>query len=468
MSLSARPETLVSEHADPDIAPSSTDLGGPGLDAAMCEGGDAGDAESASRQQVNTMQTTFDKLGLKPTSLRALQQRGFDTPTPIQNLAIPIVLQGEDLIGQAQTGTGKTLAFGLPIIEDTEVGRGPPQTLVLAPTRELANQIVDELNKMAKGTPFKAFAVYGGVGFGNQIAALRRGDVTCIVACPGRLLDLLQQRAVDLSMLKHVVLDEADRMLDMGFIRDIDKIFQFVPRQRQTLLFSATIPKEVLGLAQRYLHQPESVRAETGPTATELTEQFEISVRTDKFAVLLALLAKEKPERSLIFTRTKHGAKRLAKRLHALGHRADALQGNLSQNARDRVMAQFRAGGFDHLVATDVAARGLDVKEITHVVNFDFPMVNEDYVHRIGRTGRAGKTGRAFLFVERGEERDARHVERLSGVPLQPYDIGVVPAAPAQANAPQFQDQGPPQRGYRNGGGHARPANGGGHGGPRR
>jgi ATP-dependent RNA helicase DeaD len=237
------------------------------------------------------MQTTFDTLGLGPHSLTALRARGFDAPTPIQALSIPILLQGEDLVGQAQTGTGKTLAFGLPIIEDTRPGRGPPQTLVLAPTRELANQIVEELNSMAHGTPFKAFAVYGGVGFGNQIAALRRGNVTCLVACPGRLLDLLQRGEVDLRMLRHVVLDEADRMLDMGFVRDIDRIFHYVPARRQTMLFSATLPPEIKRLAERYLHRPESVRAESGPTATELTEQFEIAARGgDKTALLVALL----------------------------------------------------------------------------------------------------------------------------------------------------------------------------------
>ncbi|MFA5860903.1 MAG: DEAD/DEAH box helicase [Candidatus Thermoplasmatota archaeon] len=402
------------------------------------------------------MNTTFDKLGLKAHSLAAVKARGFDTPTPIQALSIPILLQGEDLIGQAQTGTGKTLAFGLPIIEDTKLGRGPPQTLVLAPTRELANQIVEELNKMAAGTPFKAAAVYGGVGFGNQLAMLRRGNVTCIVACPGRLLDLLQRREADVSMVKHVVLDEADRMLDMGFIRDIDKIFGFLPKRRQTMLFSATIPPEIKRLAERYLREPQAVRAETGPTATELTEQFEVIVRGDKITQLVGLLEKEKPERSLIFTRTKHGAKRLAKRLNALGFRSDALQGNLSQNARDRVMADFRQGAFDHLVATDVAARGLDVKEITHVINFDFPMVNEDYVHRIGRTGRAGKTGRSFLFVEHGEEKDARAVERISGIRMERYDIGPVRALPPPD--PAHVDRGAPPRGaYSNGGGHHRP-----------
>ena len=378
---------------------------------------------------------TFSDMGLTPTTLAALEKRRFTTPTPIQQLAIPLLQQGEDLIAQAQTGTGKTAAFGIPLIEDTR-GR-TLQTLVLAPTRELANQIVEEMNKLADGTPFKAHPVYGGVGFGNQIAALRRGDVTCLVACPGRLLDLLQRGDASLKGVRHVVLDEADRMLDMGFIRDIEKIFRYLPDRRQTMLFSATMPNEVRKLAERYLRAPEFVRAESGPTATELTDQFEINVRGDKFATLLALYAKETPEMSVVFTRTKHGAKRLAKRLSAQGFNADSLQGNLSQNARDRVMAAFREGKIDHLVATDVAARGLDVKGVTHVVNFDFPTVNEDYVHRIGRTGRAGKRGRAFLFVEKGEERDARAVERIAGIELGAYDVGPLPDVPPPAREPQ-------------------------------
>jgi len=415
-------------------------------------------------QTQETHGASFAEFQLSPTTLKALAKKRFTTPTPIQSLAIPILMQGEDLVGQAQTGTGKTAAFGLPIIEDTKNVRGI-QTLILAPTRELANQIVEEMNWMGAGTSFKAFAIYGGVGFGNQIAALRRGDITCLVACPGRLLDLLQRRDVHLGGVRHVVLDEADRMLDMGFIRDIDKIFGYLPRERQTMLFSATMPPEIQKLAQRYLHKPEFVRAETGPTATELTDQFRIEVRGDKFAHLLALMEKEKPTMSVIFTRTKHGAKRLAKKLNAVGFKADALQGNLSQNARDRVMAQFRDGQLDHLVATDVAARGLDVKGISHVVNFDFPMVNEDYVHRIGRTGRNGERGRAFLFVEPGEERDAKAVERIAGVPIELYDVGRIPQVP-QAAA-QHVDQGPPGGGgrgggYRNGGGHSRGYGGGG------
>jgi superfamily II DNA/RNA helicase len=406
--------------------------------------------------------STFQSFGLKPATMAALAKKGYKQPTPIQELAIPILLQGDDIIGQAQTGTGKTAAFGLPIVEDTR-GRGI-QTLILAPTRELANQIVEEMTWMGAGTAFKPHAIYGGVGFGNQINALRRGDLTCLVACPGRLLDLLQRGDVKLDGIRHVVLDEADRMLDMGFIRDIEKIFRHLPTNRQTMLFSATMPPEVRKLAERYLRTPEFVRAESGPTATELTDQFEIKVQGDKFPVLLALMQKEDPIASVIFTKTKHGAKRLARRLAACGYKTDALQGNLSQNARDRVMAAFREGKIEHLVATDVAARGLDVSGISHVINFDFPMVNEDYVHRIGRTGRAGKRGRAFLFVDRDEEKDARAVERIAGVKLERYDVGPLPQVPAEASTgaqkPQLEHsrgpRGAPRGHQSHGGGYGR------------
>ncbi len=413
---------------------------------------------------VPTTDVTFASLGLNATTLAALHARGFKHPTPIQREAIPLVRQGEDLIGQAQTGTGKTAAFGLPIIENTRPGG--IQTVILAPTRELANQIVEEMNLFGKGTGFKAHAIYGGVGFGHQINALRRGDITCLVACPGRLLDLLQRGDVRLGGVREIVLDEADRMLDMGFIRDIDKIFRHLPARRQTLLFSATMPNDVRKLADRYLRNPEFVRAETGPTATELTDQFHVFVRGDKFANLLALYDVEKPAKSVIFTRTKHGAKRLAKRLAGQGYKADALQGNLSQNARDRVMAAFRANDVHHLVATDVAARGLDVNDITHVINFDFPTVDEDYVHRIGRTGRAGKRGRAFILIERGEERDMRGIERASGIPLTQFDLGVIPAV---AEATPVHDVPPSRQGAQQhrqgGGGGGRGYGGGGRGG---
>ncbi|HLE96790.1 MAG TPA: DEAD/DEAH box helicase [Candidatus Thermoplasmatota archaeon] len=386
--------------------------------------------------------TSFEALGLSQHSLRAVARKGFTTPTPIQAAAIPLLTQGLDVVGQAQTGTGKTLAFGLPLVERAMASnRRGISALVLAPTRELARQIEIELSSLGEGTRFRAIAVYGGVGFGAQLSALRRGDVTCLVACPGRLLDLLQRREVDLRGLEVVVLDEADRMLDMGFLPDVERVFRHIPRERQTLLFSATMPPEVRRLAERFLDHPETVRVGEDRLTTDLTEQFRVDTPQDKLPHLLGILAQEKPGRTVVFTRTKHGAKRLGRKLEAAGHVADALHGNLGQGARERVMDSFKTGKLPILVATDIAARGIDVADIDVVVNYDVPNVAETYVHRIGRTGRAGRTGRSFLMVGPGEERDARDVERLPGVRLARYDV--TPVAPPQV----FE--------------HARPHNGG-------
>ncbi|HWG90793.1 MAG TPA: DEAD/DEAH box helicase, partial [Candidatus Thermoplasmatota archaeon] len=375
--------------------------------------------------------------------LRSLNRRGYETPTPIQAATIPLIIQGEDVVAQARTGTGKTAAFGIPLVEGRK--GDSLQALVLAPTRELANQITEELNLLGNGTPFRAFAAYGGVGFGKQTEALtaRTNRVTCLVACPGRLLDMIDRGMVDLRGVRTVILDEADRMLDMGFIRDIEKIFRHLPKERQTALFSATLPEEIKKLCTKYLSSPEWVKTENGPLSTPLAEQFQIKVPQDKLPHLLTLLALEKPERAVVFTRTKHGAKRLGKKLQAAGYQADALHGNLSQTARDRVMQQFRDGEVKILVATDVAARGIDVAELTHVIQVDVPTVAEDYMHRTGRTGRAGREGRAFLFVGPEEEREAKAIERLAGVPIRPFDLGPLVKVPQTvANA------GPAARAY--------------------
>lgn len=416
--------------------------------------------------------TEFTKLGLNSHSLRALERRGFTNATPIQAAAIPLLLQGVDLIGQAQTGTGKTLAFGLPIIEAAG-GRGI-DTLILAPTRELARQIQDELNETAAGSRFKAFAVYGGVGFGLQTSSLRRGDVTCLVACPGRLLDLLQRRDVDLRGVRTLILDEADRMLDMGFVHDVERVLSYVPKDRQTMLFSATMPPAVRKLADKYMRSPETVRVGEDVLTTDLTEQFGVNTPADKLPILLGILKQEDPQRAVIFTRTKHGAKRLGRKLGQSGYKADALQGNLSQNARERVLDAFKAGELAILVATDIAARGLDIDSVDVVVNYDVPNVAETYVHRIGRTGRAGKTGRSFLLVGPGEEGDCRDITRLPGVSIANYDV--VPVEPpvvfeharphngGQAGSrPQRQDggyDGGPRRDRREGRGPPRHGNG--------
>ncbi len=408
---------------------------------------------------------SFEQLNLPPRILKTLAGRGFTEPTPIQASTIPLLLQGEDVVGQARTGTGKTAAFGLPLVVDAELHstgarRQDIQALILAPTRELANQITEELNSFGEGTRFRAFPAYGGVGFGRQTEALRRGNVTCLVACPGRLLDLLQQGLVDLGKVRTVVLDEADRMLDMGFVRDIDRIFTYLPKDRQTALFSATLPQEIKKLCSRYLQNPEWIRTEAGPLATPLAEQFRVDTDVNKLAPLLTLLQSEKPDRAVIFTRTKHGAKRLGKKLAQAGYSADALHGNLSQSARDRVMASFRTGELGILVATDVAARGIDVAELSHVIQYDVPNVAEDYVHRTGRTGRAGKEGRAFIFVSAPEVRDFHAIERIAGMPITPFSLGPLVDVPVAV-----ENAGPPARAYELEGGGRGGQRGGGRGG---
>ncbi len=375
------------------------------------------------------MSDTFDAFDLNQTTLSALEAMGFDQPTDIQVEAIPHLLAGRDLVAQARTGTGKTAAFGIPVVDGTR-GKGI-QTLVMAPTRELANQVTKELNAIGKGSAFKAQAIYGGVGYGRQKAALR-GDngVTCIVACPGRLLDLLDSMNPDLSQLNTVILDEADRMLDMGFIHDIRKILAHLPKKRQMILTSATMPQGIREIAKRYQNDAITVQASQGPLATPLTEQFYVPIQGNGLAPLLTLLDKEEPERTVVFTETKHTAKRMAAKLSASGYRAKALQGNMSQSKRDKAMAAFRDGKTNVLVATDVAARGIDVEELTHVIQFDTPQRPEDHVHRTGRTGRAGRNGRAFLLAQPQQKSYVRKIEKHAGITLEHYDLGPLVQVP--------------------------------------
>jgi len=391
--------------------------------------------------------TPFHDLDLSPELQQNISKKGFDRPTLVQEQAIPLLLRNHDVVAQARTGTGKTAAFALPLIEGTR-DRDHVTSLVLAPTRELANQLVAELNSLAGGLPFCAFAVYGGVGYTPQEKAFRNGEVTCIVACPGRLLDLLERGTADLSHVRTVILDEADRMLDMGFIHDIERIMKHVPKQRQTALFSATIPGPIRALVEDHLRDPQWTESEEGPLITPLAEQYHVAVdHHDRFAALLSLLEQEHPERAVVFTRTKHTAKRFAKKLAKAGWAATDLQGNLSQRKRDKAMAAFRNGQVNVLVATDVASRGLDVDELTHVIQVDIPQVAEDYVHRTGRTGRAGNEGRAFLFVTDEERSALRKIERLAGVPIEPHDLGGLVNVPDHvANA------GPKARAYEHGG----------------
>ena len=405
----------------------------------------------------------FNDLPIADGTKDAIAAMGYETPTPIQRDAIPHLLAGRDLIGRAQTGTGKTAAFGIPIVDSLRgERRNDVFALVLVPTRELANQVSEVLTDIAKGSRLTIIPIFGGAGFDKQVKALRANGPKMVVACPGRLLDLHGRGEIDLDGVQDLVLDEADRMLDMGFIHDMRRILAILPRKRRTSLWSATLTSDIRRLADDLLKDPVLVQVESATTATMLTEQFVVRVeKTDKPSALLALLAIERPEKAVVFTRTKHLAKRLAGRLDATGWSSVALQGNMSQSQRERSMAAFRQGECRILVATDVAARGLDVPDVTHVVNFDIPNEPESYVHRIGRTGRNGKEGRSFTFVQSDEHTELRDVERTAGLRLQRFDLsfdGVDANGPDKPRAVvqvQEQKRGPrsPQKGGRQGSG---------------
>ena len=362
---------------------------------------------------------TFEALPLAAPIQRALAQRGYTTPSPIQAQAIPILLQGRDLLGCAQTGTGKTAAFSLPILDS--LSRNPrkcipkcARVLVLTPTRELASQVGKSLETYGEHLNFRHALVYGGVGQNPQVSAMSRG-VDVLVACPGRLLDLCQQGHIDLSRVEFFVLDEVDRMLDMGFQRDVQKIVDQLPKRRQSLFFSATLANPIVKLAHEILVNPATVTIEPEVTTAEKVDQQVCFVaKENKKNLLLQKLGKQGAgELTIVFSRTKHGANKLAKQISAAGFDAQAIHGNRSQAQRDRTLDQFRAGKLPVLVATDVAARGVDVKAVTLVVNFDLPNEPEAYVHRIGRTGRAGATGHAVSFCTPDEREYLRDIEKL-------------------------------------------------------
>jgi ATP-dependent RNA helicase RhlE len=338
---------------------------------------------------------------------------GYTTPTPIQTQAIPLVMQGRDIVGLAQTGTGKTAVFVLPILHRLmQGGRRHVRALVVAPTRELAEQIHEEIGRLGRRTGLKSVTVYGGVGFNPQVDKLKRG-AEIVVACPGRLLDHINRGTIDLSYLEVLVLDESDRMFDMGFLPDIRKIIRHVPAKRQTLLFSATMPDDILRLAQEVLKAPITVQVDrTGPASSVSHMLYPVDQHL-KTPLLLELLRHTDTESVLIFTRTKHRAKRLGEQLAKAGYRVASLQGNLSQARRQAVMNGFRNGTFQILVATDVAARGIDVTQISHVINYDMPDTIDSYTHRIGRTGRNAKTGDAFTFITSEDEDMVRSIERV-------------------------------------------------------
>ncbi|MBC8097470.1 MAG: DEAD/DEAH box helicase [Akkermansiaceae bacterium] len=362
---------------------------------------------------------SFRPLGLDAKILQAVQEAGYTEPTPIQTAAIPPIIAGHDLIGIAQTGTGKTAAFTLPIL--TKLAAQPPgprrgtRVLVIAPTRELVVQIDENVKAYAKHLPLTVATVFGGVGEQAQIRALRAGtDV--VIACPGRLLDLMGQRCADFSQLKFLVLDEADRMLDMGFLPDIRRIVQQLPKQRQTLMFSATLSKEIEQLTHEFQHAPKMIQIGRRSNPAETVTQWVYEVPKHlKSALLLHLLRDPEMDMVLVFSRMKHSADRIARNLESKGIKTAALHSNRSQNQRLKALKDFKSGAVRVLVATDIAARGIDVDGISHVVNFDFPMHVEDYVHRIGRTGRANAIGDAISFVTPEDHGELRALERFIG-----------------------------------------------------
>ena len=405
----------------------------------------------ADRQEI-VITTTFEGLGLSAELVRAVADQGYTEPTPIQAQAIPVVLAGRDLLAAAQTGTGKTAGFTRPMLQRlgaTGENRRAARSLILEPTRELAAQVQESVRTYGAHQRLRSTVIFGGVGINPQIAELRRG-IDIVVATPGRLLDHAQQKTIDLRQVEILVLDEADRMLDMGFIPDIRRILALLPQRRQNLLFSATFPDEIRKLAAGFMHDPATVEVARRNTPAELVAQIAHPVDAARKRELLSHLVKSNDWRQvLVFTRTKHGANRLAEQLERDGIEADAIHGNKSQNARTRALKRFKDNELRVLVATDIAARGLDIEFLPHVVNYDLPHVAEDYVHRIGRTGRAGSTGEAVSLVGHEERPLLAAIERLMNRAVEKRVIpGFEPGtAPSRPREPERRPrQGQPRR----------------------
>ncbi|HEY6654978.1 MAG TPA: DEAD/DEAH box helicase [Solirubrobacterales bacterium] len=366
--------------------------------------------------------TTFADLGLSESTLEALAHLGYASPTPIQEQAIPPLLEGRDVIGQAQTGTGKTAAFGLPMIEFVDPDDPDVQALVLTPTRELCIQVTQALRTYARRKGADVVAVFGGAPISTQQSRLRRG-AHVVVATVGRMMDLISRRSLVLTSARYVVLDEADEMLDLGFIEDVEKILRMCPNGRQTLLFSATMPAPVARLAETYMYDPVTIRVTPRKLTVDSVEQAYVMVEPrKKLERLEEVLRAEEPEQAIIFVRTKIGAARLGKQLADAGLRVKALHGDLSQGQRDGVMISFKEHKTPLLVATDIAARGLDIEHVTHVINYDMPNNPEIYVHRIGRTGRVGRTGRAITFVTSKQAGELKEIERVVKAPIGEWE----------------------------------------------
>jgi ATP-dependent RNA helicase DeaD len=358
--------------------------------------------------------TTFQELGLSKEVMKAIERMGFEETTPIQAKTIPLSLQNKDVIGQAQTGTGKTAAFGIPIVEKVDVKNGAIQALVVAPTRELAIQVSEELYKIGAVKRVRVLPIYGGQDIERQIRALKKHPHV-IVGTPGRIIDHINRGTLRLEHVRTVVLDEADEMLNMGFIEDIEAILRHVPTERQTLLFSATMPDPIRRIAERFMNDPELVKVKAKEMTVPNIQQYYLEVHEKKkFDILTRLLDIQAPELAIVFGRTKRRVDELAEALNLRGYAAEGIHGDLSQAKRLSVLRKFKEGSIEILVATDVAARGLDISGVTHVYNFDIPQDPESYVHRIGRTGRAGKTGVAMTFVTPREIGQLHHIERTT------------------------------------------------------
>ena len=358
---------------------------------------------------------SFSRFNLEPSIQRGIDAAGYTEPRPIQAATIPAALQGRDILGLAQTGTGKTAAFALPVIARLLAARRPgPRALVVAPTRELANQIGEEIRMLARFTPLQVATLFGGVPMRAQVKALR-GAPEIVVGCPGRLLDLLEQRALRLDRIEMLILDEADSMFDMGFLPDLRRLLRALPPRRQNLLFAATMPPEIRSLASALLREPETAEIAHSRPASTIDHALYPVTADDKLVMLKQVLREDAFVSAIVFTRTKRRAQRLACQLANAGHRAVALQGDMTQGQRDRAMDGFRKRRFDVLVATDIAARGLDVEQVSHVVNFDMPGTPEAYTHRVGRTGRSERDGKAYTFVTPDDNALVRQVERRIG-----------------------------------------------------
>jgi ATP-dependent RNA helicase DeaD len=368
--------------------------------------------------------TAFADLGLSDSTLQALQDVGYEQPSPIQEQAIPPMLEGRDVIGQAQTGSGKTAAFGLPIIEYVDPSEPEVQALVLTPTRELCIQVTQAIRAYAQRKGADVVAVFGGAPIRTQQAQLKAGG-HIVVGTVGRVLDLINRRSLVLDACRFVVLDEADEMLDLGFLEDVEKILRLTPNSRQTALFSATMPPPIRALADNYLYDPVLVKVQSATLTVDSVEQFQVDVKTaDKADKLVEVLEAEKPDQAIVFVRTKIRTDQLYKKMRDKGFNVKALHGDMTQGSRDGVMLGFKGGRVPILVATDVAARGLDISTVTHVVNFDVPRSPDVYVHRIGRTGRVGRSGRAITFVEPKQEKELEAIERHVGIAISQWEPG--------------------------------------------